>query len=84
MFKCNVLRVNDYESNEVYRTFEEFCELYQLLLKTFPALKLPKTPSLNKFKEVKIINKRRVYIKLLLDDINNLQPEITRVAFSSQ
>ena len=47
LFKCLVNREIEYDTNEVYRTFEEFCELYQLLIKTFTTLKMPETVSLN-------------------------------------
>lgn len=49
-----------------------------MLSKTFPALKLPETPSLNKFKETKLSIKRRNLIEALLCDIKNLQAEISQ------
>jgi hypothetical protein len=79
LFKCLVTRENEQDTNEVYRTFEEFCELYQLLIKIFPQLKLPNTPALNKFKEAAKGLKRRQYVELLINDITSLQSEISQV-----
>ncbi len=81
LYKCLVTRENDYETNQVYRTFDEFCELYQLLVKIFPVLKLPNSPPISKFKEAKNIYKRRQYIESLINDIMSLQPEISHVNF---
>lgn len=81
LYKCQITRENDYETNQVYRTYDEFCELYQLLVKVFPALKLQNTPLISKFKEAKNINKRRQYIESLIKDITSFQPEISHVIF---
>lgn len=81
LFKCTIKRESEYDTNEVCRTFEEFCELYQLLLKTFPALKLQETLPLNKFKEAKQTFKRHQLIESLISEIQNLQAEISHVTF---
>ena len=72
-------RETEFDTNEVYRTFEEFCELYTLLLKTFPALRLPDTLSLSKFKEAKQVGRRHQLIHSLLKDVMSLQAEISQV-----
>lgn len=72
-------RENECESNEVYRTFDEFCELYALLHKTYPALKLIETPSLSKFKDPKHVPRRFNLVNSLLKDISRLQAEINQV-----
>jgi hypothetical protein len=79
LYKCEVSRENEFETNQVYRTFDEFCELYQLLVKVFPVLRLQNTPPLSKFKDAKNIPKRRQYIESLIQDILHLQPEISHV-----
>ena len=79
MFKCFITRENEYDTNEVYRTFDEFCELYQLLHKTFPGLRLQHTPSFNKFKETKNTAKRLHAISSLINDISAFQSEISQV-----
>lgn len=79
MFKCLVTRENECESNEVYRTFDEFCELYQLLVKTYPTLRLYNTPSLSKFKDTKNSTKQYTIVNFLLKEILNLTPEISQV-----
>jgi hypothetical protein len=79
MFKCLVTRESESESNEAYRTYDEFCELYQLLHKTYPALKLGNTPSLSKFKDSKSSTKQYNLVSVLLNDILNLKPEISQV-----
>lgn len=76
-------RESDFDSHDVFRSFDEFCELYQQLLKTFPALVLTQTPSLNKFKEAKTIAKRRQEIDQLIQDVLSLQPEISQVIICS-
>lgn len=76
MYKCLVVRETEYETNEAYRTFEEFCELYQLLLKTFSNLKFDLTPSFSKFKETKSLKRFRA-IELFLKEICGLQAEIS-------
>ena len=81
LFKCLVNREIEYDTNEVYRTFEEFCELYQLLIKTFTTLKMPETVSLNKFKETKQSNKRRQLVDSLIRDISCMQAEISQVKY---
>lgn len=78
-FKCVVARQTEYHTNEVYRTFDEFCELYQLLVKTYPTLRLAETPLFNRFKEAKQFIKRRQCVYLLLKDLMKLQPEISQV-----
>ena len=78
-FKVAVARETEYDSNEVFRTFDEFCELYQLLSKRFPSLRLAETPPLNRFKETKQLARRRQCVYLLLKDLMNLQPEISQV-----
>lgn len=79
-FKVVVTRETEYDSNEVYRTFDEFCELYQLLTKTFPSLRLTETPPFNRFKETKQLARRRQCVHFLLKDLMNLQPEISQVS----
>ena len=79
LFKCIVKREIEFDTNEIYRTFEEFCELYQLLLKTFSTLKLQETPPLHEFKETKQTSRRRTVVESLLNDIQNLQAEISQV-----
>ncbi len=78
IFKCRVLRENDSDSHEVYRTFNEFCELYGALMKQYPSLKLHNTPVLNKFKESKTI-RRRLSIASLIMDVFKLLPEVRDV-----
>jgi hypothetical protein len=73
-----VTRETEYETNDVYRTFDEFCELYSILLKVYPQLKLRDSVSYHKFKELKG-HKRRQGIEILLNDITKLQPEISQV-----
>lgn len=79
-----VNRETEYDTNEVYRTFEEFCELYQLLSKTFTTLKMPDTVPLNKFKETKQSNKRYQLVDSLLRDIISMQAEISQVILFSK
>ena len=79
-----VNRETEYDTNEVYRTFEEFCELYQLLSKTFTTLKMPDTLPLNKFKETKQSNKRYQLVDSLLRDIFSMQAEISQVILFSK
>ena len=78
LFKCSIVREIEYNNNEVYRTFDEFCDLYQLLIKTFPSLRLNETPPISKFKETKQYNKRFQAIELLVRDIFALSPEISQ------
>jgi phosphatidylinositol-4-phosphate 3-kinase len=77
MFKCSVIRETEYDKNEVFRTYEEFCELFQLLVKTFPAIRLDQTPHLKAFKETKPSHKRRQNVNLLINEILDLQSEIS-------
>lgn len=72
----------EYDTNEVYRTYDEFCELYQLLTKTFSTLKLSETLALNKFKETRQSIKRRQQVECLIKDIFKLTPEISQVDIS--
>ena len=78
VFKCIVSRENDYQQNEVYRTFEEFCKLYRYLLDTFTQLKLSNTPVIEKFKNLRS-NQRRFYVTVLINDLLKLTPEIRDV-----
>lgn len=80
MFKFKVIRENEYDSHDVYRTFDEFCELYQMLLKEFPALKLPKTAPYSKFKENSKPLKKRLLMSSLIGDILNFNSEIRDVS----
>lgn len=73
------MRENNDEKYEVYRTFDEFCELYQSLVKTYPQLKLTSTPVLNKFLNEKRSGKRKHLVGVLINDIFKLQPEIRDV-----
>jgi len=75
VFKCMVTRENDYQKNEVYRTFTEFCLLYKHLERIFPQLKLSNTPPLAKFRDLKG-QKRRIMVSFLINDILKLQSEI--------
>ncbi len=77
-FKCVITRETEYDSNEVFRSFDEFCELYQLLLRTFPTLRLVETPPLARFKEHKQLARRKQCIYLLLKDLMGLQAEISQ------
>ncbi|RNA20110.1 phosphatidylinositol 4-phosphate 3-kinase C2 domain-containing subunit beta isoform X1 [Brachionus plicatilis] len=78
LIKCNVIRETEFESNEVYRTFEEFCELYNVLSKTFTTLRLSETPSYSKFKEEKKFFKRYLLVEKLLKEIMSLPAEISQ------
>ena len=77
MFKCAVIRDTEYDRNEVYRTYEEFGELYQQLVKKFPAIRLDETPHLKVFKETKQSHKRRQNVASLIKDTLSLQGEIS-------
>jgi hypothetical protein len=82
MFKCLITRETEYDNNEVFRTFDEFCELYQLLTKTFPTLRLSDTLPLSKFKDIKSGGMRRFQaIEQLVKDIMSLQAEISHVFY---
>jgi phosphatidylinositol-4-phosphate 3-kinase len=78
MFKVQISRETHYDKNEVFRSYDEFCELYQLLVKTFPAMRLNETPQLKVFKETKPSYKRRQNVDWLLSDILKLQTEISQ------
>ena len=78
-YKCVVTREDGYDNNEVLRTFDEFVELYQLLLKTYPALRFGQTPPLVKFKETRNPSKRRLCVEQLIGEIVDLQAEISQV-----
>ncbi len=82
MYKCGITRENEYDNNEVYRTFEEYCELYSLLTKTFPTLRLNETVPFNKFKDTKTYARRFQAIDQLLRDIFSLSAEISQVWLS--
>jgi hypothetical protein len=79
MYKCKVYRENECDTHDIYRSFDDFCDLYQLLLKEFPALKLPKTLSCSKFKESSKPHRQRINVSSLLSDILNLNSEIRNV-----
>lgn len=74
-----VNRETEYDTNEVYRTYDEFIELYQLLTKTFTTLKLNDSVGLHKFKDTKQTFKRRQQVEILIKDIFKLSPEISQV-----
>jgi hypothetical protein len=78
MYKCVLTRENEYDNNEVYRSFEEYCELYNLLNKTFSTLRLNETLPFNKFKETKTYARRFQAVEQLLRDIFSLQGEISQ------
>jgi hypothetical protein len=79
MIKCRVAREVPYDTHEVYRTYDEYYELYALLMRTFPAMRLngESTPSLKVFKETKQSYKRRQNVTLLIRDLQLLSPEIS-------
>ena len=72
MFKCRVGREAPHDNHAVFRTYEEFSELYQLLVRTFPAMRLDETPALKVFKETRQSYKRRQYVDMLIRDIQVL------------
>ena len=78
MYKCLITRESEYDTNEVYRTYDEFVEFYQLLTKTYPSLRLEGTPHLKVFKETTKTDKRRQNVEALIVDITNLQAEISQ------
>lgn len=73
-----MVRETEFESNDVFRTFEEFCELYHILTKTFTTLRLSESPSYNKFKETKQFLKRILLVENFLKEIMSLPAEISQ------
>jgi len=89
MVKCRVVREVSSDTNEVYRTYEEFIELYALLMRTYPAMRFSdndKTETsqqqqqqltLKMFKDTKQSYRRRQNVALLLNNLQLLSPEIS-------
>ena len=72
-------RENELENNDAFRTYDEFCELYHLLLKTYPALRFPETLQLSKYKDTKDTQRRFNIISSFVVYIIQLSPEISQV-----
>jgi hypothetical protein len=82
MLKCRVVREVSSDTNEVYRTYEEFIELYALLMRTYPAMRFSDadketTITLKMFKDTKQSYRRRQNVALLLNNLQLLSPEIS-------
>ena len=82
MLKCRVVREVSSDTNEVYRTYEEFIELYTLLMRTYPAMRFSDGDketqlSLKMFKDTKQSYRRRQNVALLLNNLQLLSPEIS-------
>ena len=57
------------ERYEIFRTFEDYCDLYDSILKEIPDFKLSKAKQYKKFKEIANFSDRTAAIKELINEI---------------
>jgi hypothetical protein len=80
IYKCKVVRENEFDSHDVYRSYDDFCDLYKFLIKEFPALKLQKTIPYSRFKENFKPVAQRINISSLISELLSLNSEIRNVS----